>query len=307
LRIINIPFGDQLLDDEVIYDLNPYAFGTQVGFTEDRAGNANCAYQFGGYNYGYLKLPALEVYDFLPLTGFSISLWYKGGSAEAGDFEGLVQHGETYWYDNPNRQDYHLALYDLNKPLFLSIWYELNDGTLMEDTTTWRHLVGVYNNQYVKFYLNGELINEDQIDDDLYDYPYANEAEELVIGKGFHGAMDDLEIYDFALSTEEVDFLFSNDANCSEATGVNDLYGDNEILNLYPNPSNGELNINTKNLQEAFQVQIFDAIGKLVYDSSFSTNIDISNRQLNGVYLVSVFYRDGSIIKKSIVLNSNKN
>lgn len=73
-------------------------------------------------------------------------------------------------------------------------------------------------------------------------------------------------------------------------------------LNIYPNPSTGIVNIDNSNLNgEAYEVNVYDALGKLMLREPNSTLIDFSNCN-NGIYFI---YISGSTIgqvhKKVIV------
>jgi len=69
-------------------------------------------------------------------------------------------------------------------------------------------------------------------------------------------------------------------------------------LHIFPNPSNGQLNISFENAQDAkYNIEVFDVYGKLIYKnevanttgSIFKTQIDLSNLELsNGLYLINV-------------------
>jgi hypothetical protein len=69
-------------------------------------------------------------------------------------------------------------------------------------------------------------------------------------------------------------------------------------LTVFPNPSNGQLNINFENaIDSKYNVEVFDIYGKLIYKQEvlnatgnvFNTEINLSNLNLsNGLYLINV-------------------
>jgi len=80
-------------------------------------------------------------------------------------------------------------------------------------------------------------------------------------------------------------------------TGVNEMTHTPSI-NIYPNPTNGVLNIDYTN---GNNIKIYNTLGVLVYDEQIEQegikSIDLRNFS-NGVYIVSVSNNDNSIFKK---------
>jgi hypothetical protein len=82
---------------------------------------------------------------------------------------------------------------------------------------------------------------------------------------------------------------------------INDVGIDENVLSkivIFPNPTRGELRIESKEL-EIKNVEIFDIYGKKIL-SNFNINlIDISELQA-GIYFVKVFTEHGEVVKKVI-------
>ncbi len=81
----------------------------------------------------------------------------------------------------------------------------------------------------------------------------------------------------------------------------NSDYGTIEGLTIYPNPvSNGKLYISsTKNLSK--NIQIFDVLGKKIYDTGlFGNALDIS-RLNTGVYIIKITEDGNTITRKFVV------
>lgn len=83
---------------------------------------------------------------------------------------------------------------------------------------------------------------------------------------------------------------------CATATGIEDLNNLTE-LNLYPNPVNDYLNIDSKSLIE--RVRIFDITGKVLFEVNNPSN-KIKLNMPNGMYYVSVETKDGVYSQKLI-------
>lgn len=90
----------------------------------------------------------------------------------------------------------------------------------------------------------------------------------------------------------------------AKVTGINKLANEKEMLNIYPNPSNGvftmEINDPAKN-QEKINVLVYNMLGEKVLDKYISTgikeNIDLGNLD-NGTYFVKSISATGYAVKK---------
>ena len=72
----------------------------------------------------------------------------------------------------------------------------------------------------------------------------------------------------------------------STTTGINQTTNNSNEVNIYPNPSNGNIKIQTD--KELGAVIIYNALGEMVHNqTSNKTSIDLSNLQ-NGVYFVTL-------------------
>lgn len=75
----------------------------------------------------------------------------------------------------------------------------------------WHHLVGVVKGEEARLYLDGELVNETEVEGKLGWTPFAwnlGRNAEAPEDRGFKGVLDDVRIYPFALNDAEVQTLF---------------------------------------------------------------------------------------------------
>ncbi|MFN7044421.1 MAG: LamG-like jellyroll fold domain-containing protein [Flavobacterium sp.] len=80
---------------------------------------------------------------------------------------------------------------------------------------------------------------------------------------------------------------------CSTVLSSDDFIAENNVT-IYPNPSNGIFTIDAK---EAVTVEVYDMIGKKVFNSKIalgSSNLDLSNHA-NGIYLLMVTNQNGNV------------
>ena len=196
--------------------------------TSDRNDNENCAYLFqnNATNTEYLTTTSTTFLN--NLNSFSVSLWYQAIDTSRGnsDYEGLIHRDATdFNYDTEGQ--WSLGLYDCRKPVFgrleyASAWdttYNSNYSCKKQIellTGNWKHLVGTFNisTSTTKIYTNGMLIDSDnrQIQD-VSDY---EDIGDLFIGKNYSGKIDDIMIFNKALSQKEVESIFNLESCCQE-------------------------------------------------------------------------------------------
>jgi hypothetical protein len=84
---------------------------------------------------------------------------------------------------------------------------------------------------------------------------------------------------------------FKASTSTSELTETN--------INIYPNPSNGIVNINTNEIIES--INITDVNGKLIHHQTCNSPIDLS-QHVKGIYFMNIISEKG-VVNKKIVLN----
>lgn len=85
--------------------------------------------------------------------------------------------------------------------------------------------------------------------------------------------------------------------------GVDDMNGKPK-LTIYPNPSKGEINIQSEEVVS--KIILIDALGKKVYEEDINqSNIRLNNLNLNhGIYFISVTLKSGNIITSKVLINN---
>ena len=77
----------------------------------------------------------------------------------------------------------------------------------------------------------------------------------------------------------------------------------NNPIAVYPNPSNGEVNINFL-AEGMIDLQVMDVTGKVifnkVYNDQISSTLDMSNKS-RGVYILKVTSKEGSVTKQIVI------
>lgn len=201
--------------------------------TADRFGNPNSAYQFGGYyNKNWIRIPNSESLKFT--NKMSVSLWFKqctfagmdgwGQYAANGNFiliskagDGIGADPGIWMFTYTDMQNVlHIQYSNTNGHPSNSLNF-LEDATLnCFDSCEWVHCVVVINNDRWQMYLNGQLRKEVTIKP--ADFTKAN-MEDFYIGRmfgtgiiwyPFNGPIDDVNIYNCALTQSDVDSLYGN-------------------------------------------------------------------------------------------------
>ena len=109
---------------------------------------------------------------------------YGLGLTEAGRARGFVNAGQDFLYRGEAAIDTSGAIADARDALTHDNWY---------------HVAAVYDRQHLQLYVNGSLTASTP-----YQAPAGKNPFPVVIGDGFIGAMEEVRLYDRALSAEEI-------------------------------------------------------------------------------------------------------
>jgi hypothetical protein len=188
-------------------DSTPYGNdGTIYGnasSTTDRHGQANYAYNFGG---GIDKIITGTYFPEIS-TEFTVSAFVKPGTAQIayaniwGNHGGSTQ-GIVLQQDNASTNNYYLAYGDS------SDWHLSSNASLTADV--WQHVIAIKTTTALKIYVDGvEVVNTPDTGTVA-----ANPVTNFRIGLGyssgrnFNGSIDDVRVYNRALSVSEVSDLY---------------------------------------------------------------------------------------------------
>jgi hypothetical protein len=159
-------------------------------------------------------------------------------------------------------------------------------GNVTLASNVWRHVVCTYNSSgQATIYLDGTSTFSAS-------KPAWNTASTGFILTGFNGLVDDLKIYNYALSQAEITSLFTNNSLSSSTFNQNSLE-----VSLYPNPAKDMLNIETTSSIKS--VEIYNIQGQKV-KSSNQKQINISDLT-SGVYMVRIQDLENSVSAKKFM------
>ena len=200
--------------------------GTVNGATlsDDRNGNANCAYSFDGIN-NYISIDTNYLEDFK--NGQTISLWFNRHGfiqteGNAGDqnyiyYKGGNSLGQNIWVGDENNYVTYIYLNDS--------YYEGNGCSTIIDAfsfDSWNNYIITNDLDFIKVYLNGVLLNSKKIENINTTLNHSSDGKiKFGLGggiyygeKGFNGLLDDIAIYDRPLNIDEIKSLYSESKQC---------------------------------------------------------------------------------------------
>lgn len=266
--------------DEDAYDTtNSIAFasgGTPITYATDRFGVASKALTATTSAIREAVIPNLPLGN----SDRTVSIWYNTNGVSSNVYAGPFAYGSASPYNT-------FGFYvNSSVAVFQGHAYDqpFSSATV---NGTWYHAVVVFQSGVAKVYIDGVLKGE-------IGRPLLNTTNTSFRIGNFNGLVDDLKIYDRAISDSEVINLFNTNTTLS-ASGFNQSLSE---IKLYPNPTSDILNIETKsNLRS---VEIYNIQGQKVATSR-QKQINVAHLA-SGVYLVKIQDENTAIATRKIVI-----
>ena len=276
--------------------------------TTDRFGHANSAYYFNGTN-AYIQFPSTNVQT----KRYTYSLWASLSSKpSSGNYTFALNIGSTGGDQNVNTcNDY--SVYDG----WIGGGYTGTSSTMVvnqhEDHSIneWHHIVSVRDSNFMLLYIDGVLVDSTGTSNNTDPY-YGYGSVKAMIGirndltKPFHGKIDEVCIYDRALSKSEVDQLYD-----VQNTSIADITTtQQQDFLIYPNGKGSIFNIDLKNVNGdlgRMVVKITNMNGQEVFLNTFTPDqlqITVDCGLTTGQYLVALYDEKNRFIgcKKLLIL-----
>ncbi|MFP4164328.1 MAG: LamG-like jellyroll fold domain-containing protein [Chitinispirillaceae bacterium] len=186
--------------------------GTVVGdavLTDDRLGNANSAYSFDGSS--YINVPYTSELDFV--TPFTVSVWAKS------DLSGGDYTDDAFILDLGFGAEMDYAVFFSPRH---GLCFRYAGKTTFVDTveiTEWHHYLLVFTGDSLQGYIDGEQVGAVETGPvDNSDNPLRIGSESKREQRMWKGVIDDITVYDTALSEKQVQNLSSADAFIPDTT-----------------------------------------------------------------------------------------
>jgi hypothetical protein len=256
-----IPFDGSL--DEVISHTTPIS-NNDFTFIDDRLGNANSAVKLNSrFIYGNPEFARMDTSD------FSLCFWFRK-DGDLGFECGVVQKKAEYESPNLFHEEYGIGYQD---------W--IGDGTLRAHfkptsdssgihrsmggppESEWAHIaLTIDRNGFLKTYIDAEFINEEYIGN-LESFSANIDSADLIIGAP-NMSIDNIYFFKKALTPNEINEIY----NFSSSVSIDQIYTNEEtVLTLYPNPSNGKVEVNIEALNKKdFTSKVYNFRGDLLIE-----------------------------------------
>ncbi len=221
-----------------------------ASLTTDRNGNSNAAHSFSPNS--YIEVLDVEQFDFALKNEMSMSFWMKATSANnSSDYvripiskqtgAGISQLGWNIFIEDTGNN---LGMVVKNDLTGTQGYYSSSNISYLDDK--WHFFSYTFNNGFVTIYIDHEIVNKSTTSSVII----GDNSGNLRFGQidwasfyTFSGQLDDIAIYNRALTEQEITALY-NGTNCSSETATSSnfnsvIYTTTAALNLNANPSGG--------------------------------------------------------------------
>jgi hypothetical protein len=217
--------GDTAVDSST-YDHNGVIqiIDVNVWWVSGRDANA---LEFSG---GRVRVP--DHPDLRPLDEVSASAWiyFSEGQSSARVVVKGADNKETFGLEVSGDDELVFQVRDGNDPNASSYpRYAAASGEDSLDRDEWIHIAGTYDGNVAKCYVNGELAGKDAnavliwfLSQDTNDLAIGNRSDDD--NRGFEGTIDDVRVYNYGLSAEEIGYLASDGDGIVTVSSIAELY-----------------------------------------------------------------------------------
>lgn len=264
---------------------SPFSTNTNLSFVADRNATALSALRINGTG-------SSAIITGLP-TGTStrsISIWYKVSTASNDNC--------LFVYGQSGGENAYGVSFNNTNTWYNFAWTTNTSMTNPSNDGNWHHLVTTFDQSKTsRIYVDGVLKNT------VVQNGWNTSVNSNTFWLGslfspsaslFNGTVDDLKIYDRALTQAEVTSLFTNNTLLSSQN-----FSQNNLeVSLYPNPATDVLNIEMTN--EVKSVEIYSLQGQKVMTSTLK-QINVSSLS-KGMYLVKVTNADNNSASQKLIV-----
>ena len=297
---------NQNANDESGNNLN----GTISGavFTKDRFGIDNSALLFDGVN-DNIRISNNTLLNFT--KSISINLWMKIGELFERE-QYVISHGnwERRWKISISNNRLRFTIKTINGIV------DLDSETLLNKNTLY-NVTAIYSGSEIEIYINGQLDSFVFWSSDLLSTDYDLVIAQTIPGDNnynFKGVLDDVRIYDYALSLNKIEELYDFSTSLEYENNMA-IPSSTRLFQNYPNPFNGltQISYNLKNTSEV-KLTIYNLLGqKLInivdeyknpgrYSVSWDAKDDGGNQLASGIYFIRLKANNVIDTKKIILL-----
>jgi len=247
--------------------------GTVEGATlvADRFGNANRAYSFDGLD-DYIVVPHSQFFNFT--EQISISFW------------AILQYGPSYYYpyhviEKPDSWGIGQRQDSVSWGVFSSTGSPKTLWTHDLELNKQYHFIMNYDGSQMAIYINGSLDTSEAFTGSI-----STTTDDVYIGNtpdgdNFMGLIDDIRIYDRALSAAEIEALYHEDGWPLPAvpTGLAAAPGNGQVILTWSPNSEADLShyVVYQSTTQGFTPTSADSVGKVLQPDTSFTAMDLTN------------------------------
>lgn len=269
---------------------DPTYIGSGITLTTDRFGDENCAYYFDGNPDSYMRIPA----DNFPATDRTISLWFK--IPEVTNRPALLSYGGDGNCGTTFFMGINVSGYDQYTVQGHCTYNELTYPYPAAPVNEWYHWVVTVSGATQKIYINGEFkASAETFTGSTYVTGRDLSFGVLTYVNGYapytdqncgylKGALDDIRIYDHALTDAEILSLYSD-----ISTGIMH-HPKEEFPRVLNNPSEGNFTVDLGLQNSHSKITVSDLFSRIVY-SKRRVDERIINLRINepaGIYIMNI-------------------
>lgn len=293
--------------------------------TTDRFGNQSSAYSFNGISDNIRINNATNLNN----PSVSVSGWFFTNTNATDTFYGAKSIIGKYW-DSPsncnsnyNSYIFCLAKQNNNSTVCLGTSFYSGNNFYYNQSISignWYHFTFVHDSiSGGKIYINGQLVVSNTIGGAI-----CSGLNPIYVGadiingnlfRFFNGKIDDIGIWNRALSQQEITNLY-NSASTNEcltmvintgALNTNPVTYTSTV-NIYPNPANDHITIDCGNLAnvQGWSIKITNMLGQEVFNQPMNTqqyNIPLNSWTGQGMYFVKIINAQNEVVNiKKIIL-----
>jgi|GEM_PF-1125823 len=270
----------------------------------DRNGSAGCSYHFSNSTIGSNEYLSTTDTSFLNgLSGMSVSLWFRYTVDEFAAMRAMVSRGSVPSCPDRTGQ-WSVGLYDGNRAVFGrhdSVWQGWSPNA-PSTLNVWQHAVGVYSQSgnSMKLYINGVLQESSSTNANCASgQPQVLDVGDLLIGKRFSGDIDDVFIYNRALSAAEVGSLYAL-GSCCNTVALSTAVNKAEVFSVSPNPVRDRLTLTGSDNASVRYLQVYNSLGQtIIRATGNSSSLDVSLLP-TGTYLLRIVSDTGSQVTRFV-------
>ncbi len=286
-------FCGNLSDDSGHDNNGAYMGASSPTYVTDSYGKENSALLFNGIN-DWVKVPPSTSMN-SPVEEATVSCWVNYQSLAYGQWVPIFAKTDKI---EVLSREYSLGINATTGQIYWHSTYVAQSDALQ--LNTWFHIAVTYTPEMLKCYLNGEFIGEAVPVDPLTgnDQPLEIGRDTPVSTDYFHGSMDEVNVYNRALTGADI-LALKNYDGCSSSSF--NYLPELENVVIFPNPVNEKLAISYYD-QHKYTIYLTDLLGNKVMtrtEQTATTMLDVSELT-SGIYILHLVSKVGHFTEKVI-------